>query len=546
MALACAATAASSGTLFERHPTDRQKLTMQITQGLRRALQLNADGVATIFGGRRHSYRTFADRSARLAGALRELGISAGDRVAILALNSDRYLEYFFACWTIGSVVVPLNIRWAPEELTMALQDSGASMLFIDENFLHLYERLTTSSPALREAIYMGEGDRPGTLRDYGEILGAAKPATASGHGGNDLAGIYYTGGTTGRSKGVMLSHRNFVFNAVNYAATVGFDADTHWLHAAPMFHIADANGILTTTLVGGVHSFLPSFKCEEAMALIQNNRTNFCLFIPTMINMLVNHPALADYDLSIPVRCQFGGSPMPESVLRQAMKVLPSWQFIHSFGMTELSPFVTALKITREMLREPESRLLRSCGRAAIGCEARIIDEAGRALPTGEIGQLVVRGDNVMLGYWNRPAETATALEDGWMHTGDLAHMDENGHIYVVERLKDMIITGGENVYPAEVEQVVHQLPDVLECAVIGLPDDKWGERVHAVVRRVTGSTLTAPEIISHCREHLGGYKCPRGVTFRDEPMPLTGASKIRKNVLREELLNPGAGREA
>jgi len=519
---------------------------MQITQGIRRALQVNAEGVATIFGGRRHDYRTFADRTAKLAGALRGLGISAGDRVAILALNSDRYLEYFFACWTIGSVVVPLNIRWAPEELVMALQDSGASMLFIDDSFLHLCERLTASSPALREVIYMGEGDRPGTLRDFEEILEAAKPVADSGHGGNDLAGIYYTGGTTGRSKGAMLSHRNFVFNAVNYAATVGFDAQTHWLHVAPMFHIADANGILITTLVGGTHSFVPSFKPEETMALIQNNRINFCLFIPTMINMLVNHPALADYDLSLPVRCQFGGSPMPESVLRQAMAALPSWQFIHSFGMTELSPFVTALEITREMLHQPESRLLQSCGRAAIGCEARIIDQAGRALPTGEIGQLLVRGDNVMLGYWNRPVETAAALQDGWMHTGDLARIDENGHIYVVDRLKDMIITGGENVYPAEVEQVVHQLPDVLECAVIGLPDDKWGERVHAVVRRVADSTLSEEEIISHCRKHLGGYKCPRGVTFRTEPMPLTGASKIRKRLLRDDLLNAGAGTDS
>jgi long-chain acyl-CoA synthetase len=514
---------------------------MQITQGLRRALQVNADGIATIFGNRRHDYRTFAGRSAKLAGALSALGVSAGDRVAILALNSDRYLEYFFACWTIGAVAVPLNIRWAAEELIMALRDSGASSLFIDENFLHLYEPLTAASPTLREVVYLGEANRPENLRDYEEILDAAKPAADAGYGGNDLAGIYYTGGTTGRSKGAMLSHRNFVFNAVNYAATVGFDAQTHWLHAAPMFHIADANGILTTTLVGGAHSFLPSFKPEPAMALIQNNRINFCLFIPTMINMLVNHPAVSNYDLSHPVRCQFGGSPMPEAVLRQATKALPSWQFIHSFGMTELSPFVTALNITGEMLSDPVSRRLRSCGRAAIGCDVRIIDDAGLTLPAGKIGELVVRGDNVMLGYWNRPAETDAALKDGWMHTGDLAYMDEHGHLYIVDRLKDMIITGGENVYPAEVEQIIHQLPQVVECAVIGLPDAKWGERVHAVVRCVTGATLAEQDVIDYCRKHLGGYKCPRGVTFRDEPMPLTGASKIRKSELRAALLALG-----
>ena len=207
---------------------------------------------------------------------------------------------------------------------------------------------------------------------------------------------------------------------------------------------------------------------------------------------------------------------------------------------MTELSPFVTALKITREMLCEPKSRLLRSCGHAAIGCEVRIINDATRALPAGEIGQLVVRGNNVMLGYWNQPAETAAALKDGWMHTGDLAYMDEQGYLYIVDRLKDMIITGGENVYPAEVEQIIHQLPEVIECAVIGLPDEKWGERVHAVVRSTVGAMLTEHEIIDHCRKHLGGYKCPRSVTFRDEPMPLTGASKIRKSELRAAMLEP------
>jgi long-chain acyl-CoA synthetase len=257
------------------------------------------------------------------------------------------------------------------------------------------------------------------------------------------------------------------------------------------------------------------------------------------MINTLVDHPALPNYDLSRPVRCQFGGSPMPEAVLRQAMKVLPSWQFIHSFGMTELSPFATALKITPQMLSEPHAHLLRSCGPAAIGCEVQIIDNAERPLPAGAVGELVVRGDNVMLGYWQRPAETAAALADGWMHTGDLAYMDERGCLYIVDRLKDMIITGGENVYPAEVEQVIHQLPQVMECAVIGLPDGKWGERVHAVVRCAAGAALTEPDIIAHCRLHLGGYKCPRSVTFRNEPMPLSGASKIHKSELRAALLD-------
>jgi long-chain acyl-CoA synthetase len=327
------------------------------------------------------------------------------------------------------------------------------------------------------------------------------------------------------------------VFNSVNYTATVPFDTTVHWLHGAPMFHVADANGILTTTLHGGTHSFLPSFDVEKALALIQDNRVNFCLFVPTMINMIVNHPAVRRYDVSHPVRCQFGGSLMPEAVLRKAMEVLPSWTFINGYGMTELSPFLTGFRLTPEMAGGPDAHLLKCCGTAAIGSEVRVVNEQDETLPPGEVGELLVRGDNVMLGYWNRPEETAAALRGGWLHTGDLARMDEQGRLYIVDRLKDMIITGGENVYPTEVEQIIYQLPGVIECAVVGLPDDQWGERVHAVVRCAANSDLTAEALIAYCRQYLGGYKVPRGVTFRDEPLPLTGPGKIRKNELRAAL---------
>ena len=510
---------------------------MQITQGLRRAIQVNADGIATIFGDRRHTYRQFVERVARLAGALAQLGFARGDRVAALALNSDRYLEYFFACWTMGAVAVPINTRWSPREQVDALQDSGSTALFVDDAFVKVADELRKGCPGIREVVFMGEGGAGPSMHAFEEIIAAAKPAADAGGGGEDLAAIYYTGGTTGRSKGVMLSHRNFVFNSINYTATVPFDRSLHWLHGAPMFHIADANGLLTTTLHGGTHSFLPSFDVEKALAIIQHHRINFCLFVPTMINMIVNHPSLARYDVSHSVRCQFGGSPMPEVVLKKAMEVLPSWTFINGYGMTELAPFVTGFELTADMAGGPKAALLKSCGHAAIGCEVRVVDDRGESLPTGEVGQLLVRGDNVMLGYWNRPEETAAALKGGWLHTGDLVFMDEEGRLYIVDRLKDMIITGGENVYPSEVEQVIYRLPGVIECAVIGLPDDKWGERVHAVVRCQPNSTLTEQALIAHCREYLGGYKCPRGVTFRDEPLPLTGPGKIRKNELRAAL---------
>jgi long-chain acyl-CoA synthetase len=511
---------------------------MNITHGLRRALQINADGMATIFGERRHTYREFAARVAKLAGAMSELGIDSGDRLAILALNNDRYLETFYACWTVGAVVVPINTRWSRPEQIDALQDSGASTLFVDDAFVDAAGEIAAACPAIGETVFLGEGRVPAGMRDYEALVDAARPAAGAGRGGDDLAAIYYTGGTTGRSKGVMTTHRNFVFNAVNFSATVPFDTSLHWLHATPMFHIADANGILTTCLHGGTHSFLPTFDVEQILALIQANRINYLILIPTMISMIVNHPKLAAYNVSQPIRCQFGGAPMPATLLQKAMELLPSWRFINGYGMTELSPFLTGFPLAAEMAREPNTHLLRSCGPAAIGSEVRIVDERGEDVPVGEIGELLVRGDNVTAGYWNRPAETAAALRDGWLHTGDLFRMDECGRLYIVDRLKDMIITGGENVYPTEVEQVVYQLPDVIECAVIGLPDETWGERVHAVVRCRPGSTLTADMLVAHCRKHIGGYKIPRGVTFLDEPFPLTGANKIRKNQLRDMLV--------
>jgi long-chain acyl-CoA synthetase len=518
---------------------------MQITHGLRRAIQVNADGIATMFGDRRHTYRVFTDRVARLAGALSELGTSRGDRVATLSLNSDRYLEFFFACWTLGAVAVPINTRWSAKEQIDSLQDSGPTVFLVDDTFLPVSEQLIAACRSIRETIFMGEGPAAPNMRMYEELVASAKPAPDAGCGGDDLATIYYTGGTTGRSKGVMISHRNFMFNSVNYAATVPFDESLRWLHAAPMFHVADANGILTTTLFGGTHSFLPTFNVEKVLELIQDHKINFLILVPTMINMLVNHPSLGNYDVSHPVRCQFGGSPMPEVVLRKAMEVLPSWTFINGYGMTELSPFLTGFKLTSDMAGGPNAALLKSAGPAAIGSEVRVVDENDNTLPVGEIGQLLVRGDNVMKGYWNRPEETAAALKGGWLHTGDLAFMDGKARIYIVDRLKDMIITGGENVYPTEVEQVIYRLSDVVECAVIGLPDEKWVERVHAVVRCKPDSKLTEDELIAHCRESLGGYKCPRSVTFRTEPMPLTGPGKIKKIELREALRQTTASKQ-
>jgi long-chain acyl-CoA synthetase len=514
---------------------------MYITQGLRRAAQVKPNGTATIFRDRRRSWRDTEDRVARLAGGLVRLGVAHGGRAAILALNSDRYFEYLLAVPMAGRAVVPINIRLAPPEIAYILEDSGSDILFIDDRFAPMLEALKGRMGAVREIVYLGDGPPPVGMRPYEDLLSAPRIADAIG-AENDLAGIFYTGGTTGKAKGVMLSHRNLVMNAANVVPAFGYDADTIYLHAGPMFHLADGASTLAVTVVAGVHVFVPAFDPGDFLATVQREKVTHGLLVPTMINMLVNFPKLADFDLTTLRRITYGASPMPDAVLRKALALLPGVRFGHAYGMTEAAPMVTALDPRFSTLEGPCAGRGKSCGQAGLMVEVRIADPDDREVPRGTVGEVQVRGPNVMLGYWNKPELTAQALRGGWYHSGDGGYMDEEGFVYIVDRLKDMIITGGENVYSAEVESAISLIDGVAEVAVIGVPDDTWGEAVHAIVVPRAGRTVTPAEIIAHCRGQIAGYKCPRSVTIRAEPMPLSGAGKILKSTLREPYW---AGRE-
>lgn len=507
---------------------------MHITQVLRRAVQIAGDREATAMEGRRHTYRQLVDRVARLAGALRAKGIATGDRVAILALNSDRYLEYYFAVWWLGAVVVPLNSRWAIPEHEFALADSGAKALFVDAAFGDTLAPLSATMPAGAPLVFMGDTGQPEGALNHDRLIDDHAPVADADAGGDDLAGIFYTGGTTGRAKGVMLSHRNLVYNAINAEATFGYGAKPRYLHAAPMFHAADLMNLMPVTVKGGHHTFLSAFDPAAVLQLLRDEAVNVTLLVPTMVNMVVNHPEASAFgDLACKV--VYGASPMPEAVLRKGIETFPAWTFIQAYGMTELSPLAAALMWDEHVLEGDRAVQLAACGRSAVGCDMRIVDSDGTPLPVGEIGEIAVRSDNVMRGYWNRPDLTAETVKNGWMMTGDAAHMDGHGFIYIVDRVKDMIISGGENVYSAEVEQAVYSHPAVLECAVIGVPDDKWGERVHAVVRLHPGVQAEGEDIMRHCRGVIGAYKCPRSVSFTDQALPLSGAGKILKTELRK-----------
>ncbi|MBS0546993.1 MAG: long-chain fatty acid--CoA ligase [Proteobacteria bacterium] len=505
-----------------------------LTQGLQRAVELKPDAASTSFAPRRRTWRQTQDRVARVAGAISALGVRRGDRVAILALNSDRYFELMYALPWIGAVMVPVNTRLAAPEIEYILNDSGAVALFVDGAMAHHLTELDGKTPSVREVVWVDDIASPDGMLHY-EDLTAYEPVEDVGAADDEVAGLFYTGGTTGRSKGVMLTHTNLVVNALNAVKGIGFDTETAYIHSGPMFHLADGASTFGVTLAGGRHAFVPRFEPVEVLQTIASEKITHAQFVPTMINMIVNHPRFREFDISTLSLILYGASPMPEGVLRKALEAMPHVKLMHAYGMTEAAPIVTLLDPRYTTLEGPYGGKLKSCGQAAPGVDLKVVGPDRKELPRGTTGELAIRGANIMKGYWNKPAETAAVLDDGWYYSGDGAYMDDEGFVYIVDRLKDMIISGGENIYSAEVENAISLLGGVAEVAVIGVPDERWGERVHAIVVPKADTTLTADEVMAHCRAHIAGYKCPKSVEIRDTPLPLSGAGKILKRDLRE-----------
>jgi long-chain acyl-CoA synthetase len=505
-----------------------------LPQVIRRTVQVCGGVTATRFNGRARTWTEFQERISRLAGGLHSLGVKEGDRAACLALNSDRYMEFYFGVAWSGAVFVPINNRLAPAEILYWLNDSGSSVLFVDAAYLAPIAEIRDRLETVEHFVYLGEDEAPQGFLSFEELVAGNEPVAATRRSGNDLAGIFYTGGTTGRSKGVMLSHRNLTYNVLQSLPILRMAAGDIYLHAAPMFHAADGFGMMVATTMGCTHVFVPAFEPGRVLQTLQDEGVSYVLLVPTMVNMLVNHPQLAEYDLSRLKQIFYGASPMPEAVLLKAMEVLPHISFVQAYGQTEASPVVTLLGPEYHTSSGPYAGKLKAAGKAIPGTDLAIMDDQDNPLPQGEVGEICIRGDNVMLGYWNQPGMTAEALRGGWLHTGDGGRLDEDGVLFVVDRVKDMIVSGGENVYSAETEQAIYTHPAIEECAVIGIPHDSWGEKVHAIVRLKEGEWVTELELIDHCKTLIAAFKCPKSIEFREDPLPLSGAGKILKKDLR------------
>ena len=511
---------------------------MQITQALQRAVACQPNGIATICGSRRHTFTQFRERISRLAAALHSLGVGSGDRVGILALNSDRYVEAYMAVPWADAVINPCNTRWSATEIAYSLDDCDTRVLLVDDPFVPMVADLRAKSSSLTALIHVGDGPTPEGMLSYEALVEGHTTVADAGRGGNDLAGIFYTGGTTGFPKGVMLSHDALLFNGLWFGILGVVRPGDVGLHAAPMFHIADHAFLNALWLSGGTHVALPVFTPPAMLQVLARERITTTVIVPTMIQLLVDHPEAAKHDLSALRMLGYGGSPISEAVLDRAQKLMPHVDYGQAYGMTELAPCATFLPPALHSAEGRARGKLSAAGLAMPGVRVRIVGPDGREMPRGEVGEIIVMSPGVMRGYWNKPEETTQALErpsnPGWMHTGDGGRMDDEGFVFVVDRVKDMIVSGGENVYSTEVEQAVARHPAVAACAVIGVPDTQWGERVHAVVVLRPGQQATADDIREHCRTLIGGYKCPRSVEFV-AALPMSGAGKVLKRTLRE-----------
>jgi long-chain acyl-CoA synthetase len=411
-------------------------------------------------------------------------------------------------------VLVPLNVRHTHPELAYALSDSATSVLFTDldpEPFAGLVKRVI----ALPD--------------DYEDLLArAAEQEPPDGIAEGELAGLFYTGGTTGAAKGVMLTHGNLLANAFHFMACWPFTPETRWLVAAPMFHAAGTIGVLSIVWNAGSHVFLERFDAAVALDLIEARQVTATLVVPTMLAALAEEQRLRPRDVSSLTHLSHGGSPVATETLRQARAAFPAATLLHIYGLTETSPIVTLLPAEEQVLDSPRAR---SCGQPAVGVEVRVVDADGNPVPTGTVGEVCTRGPNIMAGYWNKPAETAQALRDGWFWTGDLAYMDDEAYVFHVDRSKDMIVTGGENVYSSEVENALYQHPAVAEAAVFGVPHPRWGEAVHAAL--ALRSVVDEEELRAHCRALIADYKVPKTFEFHSA-LPKSGAGKILKRELR------------
>jgi acyl-CoA synthetase (AMP-forming)/AMP-acid ligase II len=494
------------------------------------------NGIALRYGERVITYAELRDRCWRLANGLMKVA-APGDRVAILAQNCPEYVEAYYGVPAAGMALHFLNYRLTGRELAYILGDAAPSVLIVEPMYLETIRQIRGQIPSVRQLVVIGEAEEDAL--PYEAVIASGEPRPLDARPAEtDLCWLLYTSGTTGLPKGAMLSHRNVIAGILNsMAAAVEAPADEVCLFTFPLFHVA---GYLMPMYHLRTYEvvLLRSFDAQSLLANVERHRVTSTGMAPTMIAMLLEDPRTDDFDLSSLKRVGYGAAAMPSEVLKRAWAKWPQVSFATGFGMTELAGNVMGLSSVDHVRAVDEGLdILRSVGRQMPLARVRVVDDEGRDVPPGVPGEIVIKGDQVLMGYWNKPEATADSFfEGGWFRSGDVGRWDEDGYLYIVDRKKDMILTGGENVYPREVEEVLYEHPAVAEAAVIGTPDPTWGESVVAVVRLREGETCEGEELIAFCRERIASYKKPRRVVFWGE-LPKNASGKVLKRQLREEV---------
>jgi long-chain acyl-CoA synthetase len=501
---------------------------------LQETARIHGGRTAVLDDERSFTWTEFADRVARAAGLLSQSGVVPGRRYGLLMRNSFHMAELMWAGYRMGAVPVPINWRLAPAEVIDILEDSGCALLALDPEFLPLLDKAGNGHWRSR-ALVVGTEDGS----EYEKRLLSAPRAALHAVDEHAEAIMIYTGGTTGRSKGVRLSHRNVIWNSLQVGLALGVRESDVTLHVAPMFHAADLCCNVAMFL-GGAQAFLRQFSPLTMLAAIQRHRVSYTVAVPAMLKMILDEPKTSDFDTASLRLVFYGSSPMPAEWIRGVFSRFPRTEFHQAYGLTETSPILTILSHAEHVrgVERGETAVLSSAGRPLVGVQMRIVDEQGQELPAGEAGEVAVRGPSVMLGYHDRPEETAAALRNGWLRTGDIGRFDAEGRLHLLDRKKDMVISGGENIYSVEVESVLCRHPGVSEASVIGVPDPVLGEALLAVVAPRRGSAPTAEDLVAHCRAHIGSYKVPRRFAFV-EALPRSLVGKVLKGVLRERYKN-------
>ena len=498
---------------------------MIYTHSVGRALQYFPEHAALLRDDRAVTFLELDVRVRRIAAALRRRGFLNGDRLALLMPNGLDYVELVYACSLLGVIVVPINTRYAGVEIDRLLEDARPSGLIRHSKFpaptvSRHWEHLIDLAPLeeAEEELYGGEFYDP-----------------------NAILVLLYTSGTTGNPKGAALTHANIFSNVHDLNYWLAYREKAVFLHASPMFHIADFPAMFAAPVFGATQMTLEHFDPLSFFASVQKSGVTHTVLVPSMINTLCQSPELAAFNLESLEVLAYGGSPIAPALVREVRKALPKAKLLQVYGLSEAG-FLTGLKDA-----EHTDDRLQSCGRPCPGIDLRVVDATGKSVTSGELGNLVARGPGIMRGYWHdieedlpmeesSVNETEEALRGGFLHTGDIGRQDKDGYFYIVDRAKEMIVSGGENVYSGEVEAAIYEIPEVKEAAVFGIPDEKWGELVAAAVVLLPGANLSAEEVKQYCKTRIASYKVPRHIEFMTEELPKSGSGKILKRVLREK----------